>query len=274
MNTSADTNCQPLIVVAISTSNSASRLERTLQSIRNQTYPNYLLSISDNCSTDKTHALVQAYSDIIDIFCSEPDTGLYHGLVLAFQRAPLASIYTYINAGDIYMPYSFETVVSAFNSKNKPQWVTGLPSERDVAYRLTSINRPLPYISSFIRHGFYNGSIIPAIQQESVFWSSTLHFKIDFSSLQQFKYAGDMYLWQLFAHHSSLTTINCCISSFTVHGAHLSSNYLTESRLLTQPGRALTIFLTPLALLYGAIQRFLRIPSSIYKYLPTIMQPD
>ena len=274
MNTSIDTNSLPLIVVAISTWNSASRLERTLQSIRNQTYSNYFLSISDNCSTDNTCALIQVYSDIVDIFSSEPDTGLYHGLVAAFQRAPLASIYTYINAGDIYMPYSFETVVSAFNSKIKPEWVTGLPSERDSSYRLTSINRPLPYINAFIRHGLYNGRIIPAIQQESVFWSSSLHLKIDLISLKQFKYAGDMYLWQLFAHHSRLATINCCISSFTVHGAHLSSNYLAESRLLTQPGRALTIFLTPLALLYGAIQRFLRIPSSIYKYLPTIMQPD
>lgn len=274
MNTSSDAKFNPLIVVAISTWNSASGLERTLKSIRDQTYPNYFLSISDNCSTDNTCSLIKSYSDIVDIFSSEPDTGLYHGLVSAFQRAPLASIYTYINAGDIYMPYSFETVVSAFHSKSKPQWVTGLPSERDSAYRLTSINRPLPYINAFIRHGLYNGRIIPAIQQESVFWSSLLHSKIDFTILKQYKYAGDMYLWKLFAHYSRLTTINCCISSFTVHGAHLSSNYQTELCLLVGSGRALTILLIPLAMFYGAIQRFLRIPSSIYKYLPTILQPD
>ena len=274
MNTSSDAKFNPLIVVAISTWNTASGLERTLQSIRDQTYSNFFLSISDNCSTDNTCSLIESYSDIVDIFFSEPDTGLYHGLVAAFQRAPLASIYTYINAGDIYMPYSFETVVSAFHSKNKPQWVTGLPSERDSAYRLTSINRPLPYINAFIRHGLYNGWIISAIQQESVFWSSSLHSKIDFTSLKQFKYAGDMYLWQLFAHHSSLTIINCCISSFTVHGEHLSSNYHSESRLLSDPRKALAILLIPLAMSYGAIQRFLRIPSSIYKHLPTILQPD
>ena len=51
----------PFFSVVIPTYNRAAFIEATLQSVLNQTYPHYEIIVVDNCSTDNTEDLLQAY---------------------------------------------------------------------------------------------------------------------------------------------------------------------------------------------------------------------
>ena len=45
---------KPTVTVSVITYNSAKYVAETLESIKNQSYPNLILQISDDCSTDNT----------------------------------------------------------------------------------------------------------------------------------------------------------------------------------------------------------------------------
>jgi glycosyltransferase involved in cell wall biosynthesis len=51
----------PLVTIGIPTYNGGARIHRSLESIRNQNYPNLEIIISDNCSTDNTQQVVENF---------------------------------------------------------------------------------------------------------------------------------------------------------------------------------------------------------------------
>ena len=55
----------PLVSINIRTYNSAATLEETLQSIKNQSYPNIEILIADNYSVDKTQEIAKKYKAIV-----------------------------------------------------------------------------------------------------------------------------------------------------------------------------------------------------------------
>lgn len=71
---------QPLITYITVVRNNEATLERTIQSVQNQTYSNVEHIILDGASTDGTLAIIQRYAEVIDYFVSEPDMGLYDAL--------------------------------------------------------------------------------------------------------------------------------------------------------------------------------------------------
>lgn len=55
--------CDPLVTVVTPSYNSSKFIEKTIQSILNQTYKNWELLIVDDCSTDDSYAVVKNYAD-------------------------------------------------------------------------------------------------------------------------------------------------------------------------------------------------------------------
>lgn len=68
---------KPIITIITSTYNVAQDLHWTVNSIRSQTYANVQWIVADGASNDGTVELLKQYSDIIDYWFSEPDTGIY-----------------------------------------------------------------------------------------------------------------------------------------------------------------------------------------------------
>ena len=68
---------QPLITIITSTFNAAKNLHWTGDSILNQTYPYVQWIVADGGSEDETLAIIERYADLIDIWFSEPDKGIY-----------------------------------------------------------------------------------------------------------------------------------------------------------------------------------------------------
>ena len=261
------------VAVFVSNYNTSNRLYRTLDSLRHQTHQNFDIYLIDAGSSDCFLSVVREFEDIIFSIIQRPDNGLYDGLANAFSKAVNGyQIYSYLNAGDLYAPYCLEVVSSVFSS-HAVDWITGLPTTRDDKYQLISVSKPLPYYSPFIANLLHSGFLLPAIQQESCFWSATLHSSISFELLSQLRLAGDAYLWSVFARKATLYIVNCSLAAFTLHGAHLSSTGYNDELLLLRPRGPRLLILLPLALLYGLLQRFIRLPEKLYSALPRILPP-
>lgn len=71
------TTDKPIITIITSTFKAKEALHWTYDSIKNQTYPYIQWIVVDGASTDGTVELLEQYSDVIDVWFSEPDTGIY-----------------------------------------------------------------------------------------------------------------------------------------------------------------------------------------------------
>lgn len=90
METLPDPAGKILLTIAIPTYNGASTLEQTLQSVLNQVTPNVEVIVSDNCSVDRTPAVVaewRAKHDCLQYFRNEKNVGYDRNVDLAMRRA-------------------------------------------------------------------------------------------------------------------------------------------------------------------------------------------
>jgi glycosyltransferase involved in cell wall biosynthesis len=71
---------KPLVSFVTVVRNNIETLERTIQSVINQTYDNVEHIILDGASTDGTLDLILKYEKDLDYYASEPDAGLYDAL--------------------------------------------------------------------------------------------------------------------------------------------------------------------------------------------------
>lgn len=77
----------PLISVIIAVYNGAKTLQRCIDSVSDQTYPNKELIIIDGGSTDGTIEIIRSNQDKITYWKSEPDNGIYNAWNKALDRS-------------------------------------------------------------------------------------------------------------------------------------------------------------------------------------------
>jgi glycosyltransferase involved in cell wall biosynthesis len=70
-------NSTPKISIVIATFNAAKTLEKCLQSIFSQTYPNVEVLVADGASSDRTVEILDSFSEKIAYRISEKDRGIY-----------------------------------------------------------------------------------------------------------------------------------------------------------------------------------------------------
>lgn len=102
----------PIITIITSTYNVMQDLHWTIDSIKEQTYPNIQWIIADGASTDGTVAMLEANSGLIDYWFSEPDTGIYDAWNKALEHVK-GDWVQFIGAGDeLYETNTLEKVAS------------------------------------------------------------------------------------------------------------------------------------------------------------------
>lgn len=69
---------KPIITIVTATFNVEGSLHWTYNSIKNQTYPYIQWIVIDGNSKDNTVELLRQYGDVVDVWFSEPDTGIYN----------------------------------------------------------------------------------------------------------------------------------------------------------------------------------------------------
>jgi glycosyltransferase involved in cell wall biosynthesis len=181
--------------------------------------------IIDGKSTDKTLNIIeqsiQGFKNGKIEVLSEKDMGLYDALSKGLKHAT-GDICSYINAGDIYSNQAIDIVLNVFQSK-KIEWLTGLNIIYNEQSQIVGAVLPFRYRRKFFLQGEYGG-ILPLVQQESTFWSTTLNNQIDYDIFSRMKYAGDYYLWTQFSKVTDLNIVEAYLGGFKHHKGQLSEN--------------------------------------------------
>lgn len=95
----------PLITVITVVLNGASVIEKTIQSVINQSYKNIEYIVIDGGSTDATLDILRKYDDAIDYWISSPDDGIYSAMNKGVSLARGEWI-NMMNAGDYFSSHS------------------------------------------------------------------------------------------------------------------------------------------------------------------------
>lgn len=133
---------QPLVSVVTPSFNSVDYIERTLDSVARQSYPNVEHIVVDGCSTDGTRAILEEWRDIILII--EPDDGQSDALNKGFQRAK-GEIIGWINSDDTYERRAVQEAVESFAANPSAGMAYGHTNLIDSADRLLYHHRAEPY---------------------------------------------------------------------------------------------------------------------------------
>jgi glycosyltransferase involved in cell wall biosynthesis len=70
----------PLVSIVTVTLNAGAALERTIESVRWQSYPLIQYVVVDGGSTDGTLDMIKKFKNTIDRVVSEEDSGIYHAM--------------------------------------------------------------------------------------------------------------------------------------------------------------------------------------------------
>ncbi|PJC86319.1 hypothetical protein CSW98_08860 [Vibrio sp. HA2012] len=202
--------------IVIPTYNSEEFISETLDSLVDQTYKNFEVIISDGLSTDNTLAIVDSYSNKLNIFVrSSQDMGMYDALNKGFDLA-CGDIYCYLNSDDLYENNTLESVCDCFLKSPKTEFLFGNMYIFGKDYKQRVIYPPL--IRTFFKNVNYS-----MFGQPSTFWKSELFVEVGGFD-PQLKMAGD---YDFFCRclTSEISRSSSCLSSFRIHDSSLTSNY-------------------------------------------------
>lgn len=101
----------PLISYITVVRNAAGSIQRTIDSVSEQSYPHCEHIVVDGASTDATLEILVRNQDRIAYFASEPDTGFYQGLNKAISLAA-GDLICVLNADDWLEPRAAEEVLA------------------------------------------------------------------------------------------------------------------------------------------------------------------
>lgn len=115
---------KPRVTVITAVYNGESYIERCIQSVLDQTYPNIEYIVVDGASKDNTLKVVRRYKDRIAHIISEADKGVYYAMNKGIARAS-GDIIGFLNADDKFMdrdslahliaPFSDPNVMAAYS---------------------------------------------------------------------------------------------------------------------------------------------------------------
>lgn len=139
-------------------------LEKTIQSVINQTYKDFEYIVIDGASTDGSVDVIKKYSAQLTLWVSEPDTGIYNAMNKGTRFAQ-GEYCLYLNSGDFLaaddvlekaFSHNFsEDIVSCncLDFDEKHEWLKVPP--RNVSL-FTFMGGSLPHPTSFIKRELLN----------------------------------------------------------------------------------------------------------------------
>ena len=222
---------RPRISLIIPCFNMSKYIEQTLVSIINQDFGNLELIVVDGGSNDGTLEILEGYKKHFAFYISEKDDGQYDAIKKGFSKAT-GDILCWLNADDIYFPWTLEIVSTIFERNSGIKWLCGLPAFLDEKGLLKKIYTNISAKDkNAIMNGWYQKDGFGFLQQESMFWKKDLYTKVGGLNLK-YSLAADFELWTRFAEYSELYTVNLPLAAFRMRKSSLSKanekGYLKE----------------------------------------------
>jgi glycosyltransferase involved in cell wall biosynthesis len=198
-----------LISIVTPSHNQARYLERTIQSVLSQDYPQVEYLIVDGSSTDGTLDIIHKYEDRLAWWVSETDRGQTDAINKGFARAR-GDILAWINSDDTYEPGALSAAVTYLQEHPEVGMVYG-----DCNY----INQDGDVIGKFhaaqtnyrlLRQGYTH------IPQQTMFFRANLWQQIGPLD-PSFYFAMDYDLWTRIARHTEIKYVPQTWANFRLH---------------------------------------------------------
>lgn len=222
-----------LISVVTPVRNGAKTIARTLASISVQ-QAKFEHIVVDGGSTDETVDIVESYRSVYPVtLVRKADRSMYEGVWNGMQVAR-GDVLCYLNADDVYLPWTLATVSSVLDTSRGIDWITGIPSWMRLETGIGSTMSYAPvYPRKWIRRGWYTDAHLGFLQQESMFWSRRLWERANPGDIfSQYRLAADFHLWKRFSTIAELNTVACALGCFVVSDQQASrirrDTYLDE----------------------------------------------
>jgi glycosyltransferase involved in cell wall biosynthesis len=220
-------NIYPKISIITPNYNGVKFIEKTVQSVLNQNYPNLEYIVVDGGSTDGSLKVIKKYDSKITKIISEPDNGLYDAINKGLKLAT-GEIIAWLNSDDIYLPNALFTVARIFEKFEDVNWLTATPTACNSHDSVIHVGENRRWSKFEVFNGDYKW-----IQQESTFWRRDLWEKAGGYIDSNYKVASDLDLWCRFFHFAKLYAYDGILASFRYRREQKSvtefDNYLNEA---------------------------------------------
>lgn len=132
--------------------NDKNELVNTIESVREQKkyFSNFEYIIVDGASTDGTLNIINQNNDLISSYISEPDNGMYDAIHKGFLLST-GDILAWLNADDIYFPYTLSIVAQTFTINEQTKWITGIPTHMNSKSEVINVEQPKTYYQLFLK---------------------------------------------------------------------------------------------------------------------------
>jgi len=107
---------KPFFSIITVVKNDEKNIEKTLNSIKQQSYENFEYIIIDGKSSDQTLIKIKKKRKFIDKFISEKDNGIYDAMNKGIKMSK-GKVIVFCNSGDIFFPDALKIVKKTFNEK-------------------------------------------------------------------------------------------------------------------------------------------------------------
>lgn len=177
----------PLVSIVTPSLNQGSFIEEAILSIKNQDYDNIEHIIVDGGSTDSTLDVIRRYQGTYNMrWTSEPDTGMYDAINKGLRTAH-GEILAYLNADDLYLPWTVSVVVEYLNQHKEVEFIYGDLITMDHETQKNTLRFYPDYrLSVLIRRG--------VLGQPTVFFRKSVVTKVGLFD-ESLKFVGDCEYW-------------------------------------------------------------------------------
>ena len=202
---------KPSISIVTPSFNQVDFLEKTIESVLSQDYPNLQYVVIDGGSQDGSAEVINKYKDKLHYSCSEKDSGHAEALNKGFAKTD-GEIMGWINSDDMYLPGCFTAISQIFETFPDVAWITGFSSVWNTFGSVTHVESQHKNVYDFM-NGNYGW-----IQQESTFWRRSLWEKAGNYINQDLRFAVDGDLWTRFFLYEKLVSVSCGFGGYRYHG--------------------------------------------------------
>ena len=199
----------PLVSIVTPSYNQIQFLEKTIESVLTQDYPNLEYIIVDGDSKAGSQELRQRYEKELTAWISEPDQGQSEAINKGFNLAK-GEIFAWLNSDDLYYPWTIEQAVDYLLNTPEVGMVYGdAHLINDTGQVIRMFNSRQTNFQRLMRGGVY-------ICQSAAFWYADLFRKVGTLD-PSYYFAMDYDLWVKFAKITEIRYVPQLWSSFRIH---------------------------------------------------------
>jgi len=235
----------PRISIITPSYNQAGFIDKTIQSVINQDYPNFEYIIVDGGSTDETLSILKKYGNKIR-WISEKDNGQSDAINKGLKMAT-GKIVAYLNSDDTYNANTLKKVAIFFKNNPEKKWVYG--KCKIIDKESNEIRKPITWYKNWLLKKYSYPKLISEnfISQPATFWKRELHKEFGYFDRNE-KFCMDYEFWLRIGKKYPAGVINSYLANFRYHSGSKSGGvdkkqFQDELRLAKKYGKGHSIFL-------------------------------